>query len=228
MINPEFGDEDHVKSGEGLEVAMKAEGESTLSHIQLPQRMLHISHVVLPEYVGAEAAKENVQMWCEITAAETCYSSWRVLGRHNLGENLRTVICRDNSQVRLDPATALRFLSIEVPDTTLIFGNKDTTFQGATSRQDAFNFLLRIKRNAGLKLNFLIYRDCIRLNMWLEILDLLRPIVEAFEQEGAHLSVRSLYDFNGTDCTDESPGVYTDIEHQVRSYDITTWKQSMK
>ncbi|KAI4948135.1 hypothetical protein J4E91_006129 [Alternaria rosae] len=199
---------------------MKAKGESTLSHIQLPQRILHISHVVLPEYVGAEPAKENVQMWYEITAAETCCSSWRVPGRHNLGENLRTV--------GLDPATALRFLSIEVPNATLVLGNKDSTFQGATSRQDAFNLLLRIKRKAGFKLNFLIYCDCIRLNMWPEILDLLRPTVEVFEQEGAHVSVRSLYDPNGTDRTDESPGVYTDVEHQVRSYDITIWKQSMK
>lgn len=64
--------------------------------------------------------------------------------------------------------------------------------------------------------------------MWPEILGLLRLIVEAFEHEGAHVSVRSLYDPNGTDCTDESPGVYTDIEHLVRNYDITTWKQNMK
>lgn len=75
ITNVDIWDEDYLKGGESFEVAMKAKGDSTLSHTQLPQRTLHISHVVRPEYAGIEAAKENVQMWYEITAAETCYSS---------------------------------------------------------------------------------------------------------------------------------------------------------
>ncbi|KAI4927983.1 uncharacterized protein J4E92_005464 [Alternaria infectoria] len=228
MINVQFWDEEYLKGGEGFEVAMRAKDEPGLGEAWLPHRILRISHVVLPEYVGDAAAKENVHMWYEIYAAETCYCSWLVLGSHNLGENLTTVICKDNFQVGLDPSTALREITIEVSDTSLALGHKDSNFKDATSRREAFNLLLRIKKKAGFKLSLTIHQDCIRLNMWPEILELLRPIVKVFEQEGAHVSVKSDYDPSGPHCIDVGPGVSTDLAHLVRNYDPETWKQSTK
>ncbi|KAI4696983.1 uncharacterized protein J4E84_000107 [Alternaria hordeiaustralica] len=229
MINAEFWDEDYLKGFEGFEVVWKAKEESTQYHCPGANRILRTSHVVLPDYVGAEAAKENVQMWYEnYGAMDSGHCTWLVLGNGNLGEQLTRAICKDTFGVGLDPATALRKMVIEIPDTSLVLGHEHSDFKDATSRQDALNLLLRIKKKRGFKLEIRIYHDCIRLNMWPEILGLLQPIVKVFEQEGAHVSVQSDYDPNRTDSMDEDPGVNTDMEHLIRTYDPTTWEQSMK
>ncbi|KAI4923409.1 hypothetical protein J4E85_008447 [Alternaria conjuncta] len=228
MINAEFWDEDYLKGFEGFEVAWKAKEEPTHYHRPGANRILRISHVVLPDYVGAEAAKENVQMWYEnYGAMASSHCTWLVLSG-NLGKHLTTAICKDTFGVGLDPATALRKMTIEVPDTSLVLGHEHSDFKDATSRQDALNLLLRIKKKRGFKLEIRIYHDCIRLNMWPEILGLLQPIVKVFEQEGAHVSVQSDYDPNRTDSMDEDPGVNTDMEHLIRTYDQATWEESMK
>ena len=225
MINAEFWDEENLKGFEGFEVAWKAKEEPTHNHFPGANRILRISHVVLPDYVGAEAAKENVQMWYENYGAMTSsHCSWLVIGSHNIGEALTTAICKDTFGVGLDPATALQKMVIEVPDTSLVLGHEHSDFKDATSRQDAFNLLLRIKKKRGFKLEMKIYHDCIRLNLWPEILNLLRPIVKVFEQEGAHVSVLSDYDPNRTNCIDEDPGVGTDMEYLIRIYDLATWE----
>jgi len=232
LINAEFWDEDYLtgggRGGEGYEVAMKANDEPTLGRISLPHRLLRISHVVLPGYVGDAAAKENVQMWYEAYGAMTCYRDWLALGRRNIGEELTRAICKDTFGVGLDPATALRKLTIEVSDTSLVLSHEHSDFKDATSRQDAFNLLLRIKKKRGFKLEINILHDCIRLKMWPEILGLLQPIVKVFEQEGAHVSALSSYDPHRTNCIDEDPGVGTDMERLIRTYDPATWEQSVK
>ncbi|KAI4673674.1 uncharacterized protein J4E88_008730 [Alternaria novae-zelandiae] len=178
MINAEFWDEDYLTGGEGYKVAMKVRDEPTLGYISLPHRILPISHVVLPGYVGDAAAKENVQMWYEAYGTMACYRDWLAVGSRNIGEELTRAICKDIFGVGLDPATALRKLTIEVSDTSLVLGHEQSDFKDATSREDAFNLLLRIKKKRGFKLEIIVLHDCIRLKMWPEILGLLQPIVK--------------------------------------------------
>lgn len=65
-------------------------------------------------------------------------------------------MCEDNFQVGLDAATILRFLKFGVPGTSRVLGPEEFAFQDVTLHQVAFDLLLRIKRKAGFKLNFLI------------------------------------------------------------------------
>jgi hypothetical protein len=224
MINAAFWDDDYVRTEEGAEVAWRAMG-TTLGALR-PKRISHISHIVLPEYVGAEAALENVQMWYEITA-RICPTRFQLDGM-KIGERLKTTLCKDSFQVGLDPATILRTLAICLDDTALILRHKHSAFKDAISRRDAFDCLLRIKKKHGFQLSFQICQDTIRLNLLPEIFDLLRPIVEVFEQEGAHVRIFTTYSpFYSNSADDEGVNIHTDIKYLVRSYDPETWKPAM-
>jgi hypothetical protein len=224
MINAAFWDGDYGINKEGAEVTWRAMGTTPGAlHSKLISR---ISHIVLPEYVGAEIALENVQMWYEITA-RICPSRFRLDGM-NIGERLKTTLCKDSFQVGLDPATILRTLAICLDDTELILGHRHSAFKDAISRRDAFDCLLRIKKKHGFQLSFQIGQDTIRLNLLPEIFDLLRPVVEVFEQEGAHVRVLTTYSlFYSNSADDEGMDVHTDIKHLVRSYDPATWKRTI-
>jgi hypothetical protein len=224
MINTAIWDDDYGRTEEGAEVAWRAMG-TTLGALH-PKRISHISHVVLPEYVGAEAALENIQMWYEITA-RICPTRFQLDGM-KIGERLKTTLCKDSFQIGLNPATVLRTLAICLDDTELILGHKHSAFKDAISRRDAFDCLLRIKKKSGLQLSFQICQDSIRLNLLPEIFDLLRPVVEVFEHAGAHVRVFTTYSpFYSNSADDEGVNIHTDIKHLVRSYDPATWKPAM-
>ena len=97
-------------------------------------------------------------------------------------------------------------------------------FVNATSRQKALEPLYRIKRKQGFEVKIQLTMYELRINLWPEIFDLLRSIVEAFEKERASVYVEVF--FNDFVPRDE-PFVTLDVTSLARSYDPLTWREDV-
>ncbi|KAF1361131.1 hypothetical protein EJ07DRAFT_176517 [Lizonia empirigonia] len=152
-------------------------------------------HIIDPSYVGTEMAREVV---------EALYQNERCGSGPFYGERvfcatspntLRRLICDDTFGVGLDPATHLRSMSIKYHIDKLMA--HDGCYDRSYSLKQitrSFSALLRVVKKRGFELEIELTQQRVRLNMWNEWFEALRPILSTFEECGATVTIKWNYD----------------------------------
>lgn len=158
-------------------------------------RRTHKVPIIDPSYVGSEMAREVVEA---IYQNESC-GSGRFFGERvfcaTSPHTLRRLICDDTFGVGLDPANHLRSMSIKYHIDELMvhdgFYNRTYSLKQITR---SFSALLRVVKKRGFELEIELTQQRVRLNMWNEWFEALRPIVNTFEEGGATVTINWKYD----------------------------------
>lgn len=137
----------------------------------------------------------------------------------------------DGFGVGLDPTTTLRMMSIDL-DLDELTQKTLPEYQSMDKIKWSFQPLLDIKKKRGFNLAIKLSQRHIRLNAWESVFDILRPILLAYEGEGANVSILWAYD-DGEDNSWYSEkinfgeGLQTTLRELTRQKPIRGWKKSL-
>lgn len=187
-----------------------------------------LPHVVDPKYVGPEVALEVVEAYYRHVPSQIhAFDAMEP-------EDIISLVSEDVFHVGLDPATVLREMNI-----TFDMDSLNRRFNEGVDVKPIYESLaslLKVSKKKDFKLNITLEQKRIRLNLWDAYFVMLKPILHAFEVEGAQ--VRILWSYSWTEAfisrelndliKDSSPGWKADmvrsidseedIEHQHRHY----------
>jgi hypothetical protein len=174
-------------------------------------------HIIRPEYVGLEVAREIVEAWYK-RDAEYGGQLFAVNGFNR--RKIERMVCEDVFSVKLDPTTVIQALTLRCLITELAIGTKKDGFSTATARQQVLGPLYRIKNKSGFDLDVSVSQRHIRLNLWHDICDTFKPVLEHFENAGANIRIC----FNYYGHRDGYESVLIVLNDLIRDHDPATWK----
>lgn len=150
-------------------------------------------HFINPAFVGQETAFEIVEAWYK-AIAKIDDNPLIICFPYRL-ENL---VSTDPFHIGLDSATALRALTIKLDLDFEVYrqqSRKDrgeshaTTLLDIPKLQEDWAPLLAIRKKAGFQLTIKLVQRRIRLKVWKDVFEFLKPTVDIFKKEGTHVSV---------------------------------------
>lgn len=143
---------------------------------------------VNPAFVGPEIALEAVESFYKVFVGLPGFPMALV----RCLENIKSLVCNDVFHVGLDPATVLREARLEIHVEDYVTLGPPYTHQD--SLKEYFEPLLRVVKKSGFQLKINLTQRHIRLNVLAEFLPVLQPIKQAFDAEGAHVTIKFQYD----------------------------------
>lgn len=165
-----------------------------------------MSDAVAPEVVEALYRMENMPI-----APFQAHNPFQV-ERAVMGYNFR---------LSFDPAKHLRKLNVELDLDDLMWGPHEEYDYGKMemdSIRSKIRTLLMVERKEGFKLSFRLKQRRVRLNDWPLWLDLLKPIMDAFENAGGQVVVAWTYDRGRVEHR-----VSRSLTSLVRKYGTSDW-----
>ncbi|KAF2125000.1 hypothetical protein P153DRAFT_370325 [Dothidotthia symphoricarpi CBS 119687] len=150
-------------------------------------------HFVNPDFVGREASLEIVKAWYKAAAISHGHLFFAYTS-----DAIKSLLTTDAFHVGLNPATVLRAMTIDVnldclaameKQRKVISGTETTDMLDIPSLQQEFEPLLKVKNKTGFKLTFDVTQWHIRLNVWKEMFEVVKPVVDVFKKEGAIIRV---------------------------------------
>jgi len=143
-----------------------------------------VPYFMRPGFVGDKSAREIVESWYKsISRVEP--DVWVLLTIREL----ECIILGDAFSVGLDVTTVVRELTLKLL-TDRVLENKDDE---TSESKRTINALLQIKNKANFKLTLRLKQLFLQFNCWPTIFDILRPMIETFEKEGAHVKLLLVY-----------------------------------
>jgi len=140
-----------------------------------------LPHVVEVSFVGPEIALEMVEAFYEYAGKHSA-PLWAKKPR-----DIDRLVCEDTFHVGLNPATVLRGLDIvfDVDKLTL----PHSTEVDVNNIETSLKLLHTIVKKKDFRLRIELSQRRIRLNLWSSYFNMLRPILHAFESEGAEVRI---------------------------------------
>jgi hypothetical protein len=177
-----------------------------------------VLHIIRPEYVGPQAAREVVETWYRQNA-EMGTGIFRFSDATRLP--IERIVCEDVFSVKLDPTTVLRAFTLQYSIREPSIGEEELDFTNVALRQDDLEPLYRIKNKSGFNLDIEMYQWHIRLNLWSAIFSIFKDLIEHFEREGAYVRIRFTY------CGKRNKYPVENLVKQHEPHEPVAWKQGV-
>jgi len=143
-----------------------------------------LPHFVKPAFVGSDAALEAVEAWYRAAQRDPWPFLWASQVRH-----VERLVTADAFFVGLNPADVLRKLTLELDMEGLLLSPDGDFAADPSIARHYLGLLSKIKNKRGFDLNVILSQRRIRLNLWPQAFDLIRPVLNEFENEGACVHV---------------------------------------
>jgi hypothetical protein len=153
------------------------EGSLMVARIRRFPDDVALPHVVDKDYVGPEIAREMVEAFYR-HAGLTAFTAQGL-------EDIPYLLSLDVFNVGLDPKTVLRECKVVIDMDDEDWQELQNYQVDVTYVEPVLNKLLDIVVKKGFKLDIELKQRRVRLNLWDDYLDMLRPIIFALESEGA-------------------------------------------
>ena len=159
---------------------------------KVPDKVPELPHFIQSRFMGLEIAHEVMAKWYERLEHFTSYPDvdgnglvdWITIPL------LERLVCHDIWDVGLIPADVLRSLYVRLPDNAI-----DDPAQAET----LVKVLMSINKKKGFSLEIEFVQEEVKLNLWVPWIELLRPVLQAYEREGGHLHFKWGHPYNRYD-----------------------------
>ncbi|KAH7111855.1 hypothetical protein B0J11DRAFT_585783 [Dendryphion nanum] len=168
-----------------------------------------VPHVVDASFVGREVALGVVAAY--YVAAPHFVAAFDPCQLHQIA----CLVYDDVFKVGLKPETVLRAMNIKLKMGCLVLKN-EPDYTPLEEIELSFLPLLDIKRQEGFNLNIELSQRHIRISIWREFIDMLRPIILQIESMGASVDIIWSYDGRGGGLFDEPIPFSKEIQNSVR------------
>jgi hypothetical protein len=194
------------------------------------------THIMDPEFVGSEPAREIAEAWCRVKAKLRHEITIGPLETTNeAGDRLGDIVCGRLQHAGLDASMVLRALHFELDLDTLEverpYGRMEggpLGFKSEAERKAFFDPLYRIKKKSGFRLTVELCQWTIDLDRWEEAFNIFKPMLTRFENEGAHVLI-FWQPYSGSDSVSRIDLHESIVEYNpCKAADTDEWRQSIK
>jgi hypothetical protein len=162
---------------------------------RVPDKVPELPHFIQSRFMGLEIAHEVMVKWYEVQPDRSDSGSYPDIDGDGPVEYItiastERVVCQDIWDVELIPADVSRRLYVCLYDCIT-----DIDAEGET----LVKALMSIKKKRNFDLSIELVQSEVRLNLWVPWIELLRPVLQAYEREGGHLRFKWGHPFNRYD-----------------------------